>query len=113
MKVAIIGSRNFTDKTRFSKEMERVNLKITEVVSGGASGADSLAEDWARSNGIQSRVYLPDWKKFGKSAGFVRNKDIINNSEACIAFWDGASKGTMHSINIAKEKGIPIIVIII
>jgi hypothetical protein len=48
-------------------------------------------------------VFKPDWNKYGKSAGFVRNKLIIENADIVFAFWDGESKGTLISINIAKE----------
>ena len=113
MKVAIIGSRSFNDFDRFNEEMKKIKFKVSTVISGGATGADSLAEAWANTNGIVTEVYLPNWAKFGKRAGFIRNQDIISNSEACIAFWDGKSKGTLHSIELAKNKNIPITVIII
>ena len=102
MKTAIIGSRNFTDYKLLKEYCSKFD--ITEVISGGARGADSLAENYAKENNIKLTVFPADWKKFGKSAGFIRNKDIIDNADFVIAFWDGESKGTLNSINIAKSQ---------
>jgi hypothetical protein len=54
---------------------------------------------------------LAEWNKFGKSAGYRRNVTIVEHSDIIVAFWDGKSKGTQHTINIAKEKGKGLIII--
>ena len=56
------------------------------VVSGGAHGADTLGADWARSKGYSVVEYLPNWNKYGKRAGFLRNEQIINDCDMVIAF---------------------------
>ena len=109
MNLAIIGSRTFNDYELLKQELKpflddneiKDNLKI---VSGGAKGADTLGERWAKENNIEILIYLADWNKYGKKAGFMRNYDIIKNCEAVIAFWDGISKGTAHSLKLAKEQ---------
>jgi hypothetical protein len=108
MKLAVVGSRNFEDLEKLSLELDRLHAKntITLIISGGAVGADSLAEVWAKSKSIPVQIFKPDWKKHGKSAGFIRNRDIINSCDSCIAFWDGVSKGTLNSINLAKTRKI-------
>lgn len=113
MRVAVIGSRTFKNKEKLFEELERFHLEksISLIISGGALGADSLAQEWAESNNIKTQIFLPDWKKLGKSAGVIRNKYIIDSCEYCIAFWDGISKGTLHSINLAKARKIPIKII--
>jgi hypothetical protein len=105
MKLAVIGSRNFNNKQCLFDCLNQFNTQfpITEIISGGAKGADSLGFDWAISNNIPTKIFKPDWAKYGKGAGFIRNKDIINNSEYVIAFWDGNSKGTKNSIELAKK----------
>jgi len=109
MKVAVIGSRGFDDyelvKTALSP------LKITLLVSGGAKGADSLGERYANENNIETLIFKPDWEKHGKAAGMIRNTDIVNNAETIIAFWDNSSKGTAHSIGIAKKMNKKIVII--
>jgi len=107
MKLAIIGSRSFNDVAFISSELDKLfeSNRLDLIVSGGARGADSIGAEWARSKGIPCKVHLPDWDRYGKSAGFIRNELIINDCDAVIAFWDGKSRGTLHSINLAKKKG--------
>lgn len=107
MKVAVVGSRTFNDYELVKKTLDQLHKiePITLIVSGGAKGVDSFGEQWAKENNIETLIFLPDWKKFGKSAGFKRNVDIVSNAEAVIAFWDGVSHGTQHDITLAKEQG--------
>ena len=107
MKIAIIGSRGFTNKQLLDKTLEPLKNKITLVVSGGAKGADKLGEQWALDNKIETLIFLPDWDKHGKRARFIRNEDIIKNSEVCLAFWDGESPGTRHSLTLCKKHDVP------
>jgi aconitase A len=102
MIVAVVGSRNFNDYDAMKKILD--NIKIDAIVSGGAIGADSLAEQYAKEHGIKMIVHRPNWIKYGKTAGFVRNVDIVNDADMVIAFWDGKSRGTRHTINTAKKQ---------
>lgn len=72
MKVAIIGSRGFNDFLYFEIAMK--NHTITEIVSGGAIGADTLAEQYAQQHNIPVKIFYPDWKKYGKIAAL---KEIL------------------------------------
>jgi len=104
--IAIVGSRNFYDYdalVKFIKEnIDTDTIKF--VISGGARGADSLAERFAYNFNIEKKIFKPDWQKYGKRAGFLRNKTIIENADVVFAFWDGESRGTLSSINLAKEQ---------
>ena len=116
MNIAIIGSRNFTDfellsSTILSYISER-KVNINAVVSGGAKGADTLAEKFALENHLEITVFKPDWKKFGKRAGFLRNTNIIENADLVFAFWDGKSKGTKDSIEKAEKLNKKVILTI-
>lgn len=103
MKLAIVGSRTF-DNYEMVKQVLK-DLNITEIVSGGAKGADTLAERYATENNISTTIFKPDWDKLGRAAGMIRNKQIVNYAEKVIAFWDGVSKGTKNSIDLAKRQG--------
>ena len=111
MILGIVGSRGFSDYEKLQFVLMSVKSPIDMIVSGGAKGADSLARRYALENDIPLEEFLPDWNKHGRSAGYKRNQDIVRHSEGVIAFWDGQSKGTLHSINIAKEMGIPVYVV--
>jgi len=102
MRIGIIGSRGFNDYELVKTVMNEYE-GVEVVVSGGARGADMLGERWANENGIKTLIFKPDWDKYGKSAGFIRNKDIVRNSDLIIAFWDGQSKGTKSSIDLCEN----------
>lgn len=94
--------------------MERVlNLSqfpITHIIEGGARGVDHLAYRYAMENTIPYTEYPADWS-LGKHAGFLRNEKMVQDCDAMIAIWDGESKGTAHSIKLAKQYGKPYSVI--
>ncbi len=104
--LAIVGSRTVPlDKYQkfehiITETMEKYNCE--GLVSGGANGADKYAEIYADKFNIPIKIFKPDWNKYGKSAGYVRNKDIIRICEVCIAIWDGKSKGTKMDIDLCK-----------
>ena len=105
IKLAIVGSRTFNNIREFLEIMNIIKSKynITTIISGGARGADTFGSDYADRNKIQKIIFKAEWDKYGKSAGFRRNKDIIKNCDVCIAFWDGQSHGTKHDIDLCKE----------
>ena len=100
MRVAIIGSRTFNDYELLKKQiLDNISLDDIEViVSGGAKGADT-----------KKNIILPNWQKYGKSAGFKRNAEIINNCDIVFAFCMDNSAGTMDSVRKAELKFIPVI----
>ncbi len=105
--VAIIGGRNFNDYEFLRSVMNQLHEKqpIDLVVSGGACGADTLGIQWAKECGIKTKIFLPNWNKFGKSAGFKRNTDIVDAAHVVVAFWDKKSRGTQDTIKKAKALG--------
>lgn len=104
MKIAVIGSRTATTKHYEELTARLELLNPTEIISGGANGADTLAERYALETGTKLTTYLPDWNKHGKAAGPIRNQDIINAAEMVIAIWDGKSSGTADSLKKAKAQ---------
>ena len=113
VKLAIVGSRKFDNYGCLENEIfARFNLnEIESIVSGGATGADSLAADFSRKFNIPLVEFLPDWKKYGRAAGNVRNTRIVENSTCMIAFLKGKSIGTLDSIAKAQKKGLNIFII--
>lgn len=108
MKVIIAGSRDFRN---YSLLREKCDLILSEknnveIVSGGARGADKMGEFYANEKNFDVRVFPADWDQFGKSAGFMRNKQMAEYANMLICFWDGQSKGTQHMINLAQQNGL-------
>lgn len=110
MILAIVGSRGFTNYDLLKTELDKIE-NITEIVSGGAIGADKLAEKYAKEKNLKTTIILPEWNKHGKAAGPIRNQQIILKSTQVIAFWDGKSPGTKTSIDFAKKYKKPINII--
>lgn len=102
MKIAVVGSRTFSDRQNLYDVLSQYQ-KIDLIISGGANGADKIAEAYAKDKGIKTKIFLPDWAKYGNSAGIIRNKLIVESCDLLIAFWDGESKGTRFSIDYAKK----------
>jgi hypothetical protein len=113
MKVIIAGGRNFNDydKLRESCDNILINQEEVEVVSGTASGADTLGEKYAQEKGYKIEKFPAQWDLYGKSAGYKRNQQMAEYADGLIAFWDGKSKGTKHMIDIATNKGLKVRVV--
>jgi hypothetical protein len=113
MNIAIVGSRNFNNydymKSSFLEQVGS-DLNNTEIiiVSGGAKGADALAEKIAKDFSLETMIFPAEWKKFGKSAGFIRNTTIVENADMILAFPIGESRGTWDTIRKGQAKGIPV-----
>ncbi len=108
IRVIIAGTRNFSDYPLMKDKLDRLraSIGVFEVVSGGATGADSLGERYANENELPLKIFPAEWNKYGKVAGYKRNEQMAQYAGACIVFWDGKSKGTEHMINLATQYGL-------
>lgn len=133
VRVIIAGSRNFEDFAILEKECCKAFKSLAddgylsghvkedcsniEIISGTARGADRLGETFALKYKIKVKRFPAQWNKYGKKAGYVRNKimaDYAAKSDMCgvlIAFWDGESRGTKMMIDMAKKNNLKIFVI--
>ena len=118
MRLIIAGSRTLSGDDVYA-QLKAAAFKLprpTEIVSGGAKGADQLGERLAAEFGLPVRKFLPDWDKHGKGAGFLRNGDMaVYASEvpgsALLALWDGESRGTKQMIEVATNYGLAVHVV--
>lgn len=106
MRVIIAGSRTITNPFTLEMAIEKSNMQITEVVSGGAKGVDTLGVLWAQRNKIPIKLFLPDWPLHGKSAGPIRNRAMAQYAQGLIAVWDRQSRGTRDMIEQARLYGL-------
>ena len=107
MKLAIVGSRHFLDYSwMLDCLLSHFRLEdIDTVISGGARGADALAERFAYEYGIPLVVVQADWDRHGRRAGPIRNTEIVRQADAVAAFWDGVSAGTRDTVTKARMAG--------
>lgn len=117
MKIAFVGSRNFCDKTMVELKtieylsmgsIEHVRENLHELVSGGAPGVDKWAEAMGRVMNTVCWIMPADWIKHGRAAGAIRNQQIVDMADHIVAFWDGESKGTKITIDMAIKAGKPV-----
>ena len=115
----VAGGVHFEDyetlKTTLDDLFKEIPKDELEVVSGHAKGADSLGEWYAEENGLKCTIFPADWGKYGKAAGPIRNRQMLEyalKEEAhLVAFWNGTSKGTANMINIAEKADIDVRII--
>ena len=110
MRLAIVGSREYAHPDKVRGFVSNLAAD-TVVVSGGARGVDTWAAEAAKARGLEVQIFPAMWGAYGKRAGFMRNKQIVEAADGVVAFWDGQSKGTQHTISLAKEAGKPVRII--
>ena len=110
MKVLVCGGRQWRDRKVTKQVLDAVHrdVGITLLIEGGAAGADRLARLWAEDHGIEVREFPADWKRHGKSAGSIRNQQMITEGrpELVVAFPGGS--GTTHMIQVALRAAIAV-----
>lgn len=121
MKLGIVGSRNCDIRVeqleyiigRLFKD-KKID-KVTEIISGGADGADTLSDAVARKRGIKMTIYYPkisEFKTKGKAIFFERNKKIAEECDALLALYNPAKRsGTANTVKYAKEFKKPIFIV--
>ena len=112
-RIVIAGCRNYNN---YDEAKQYIDFCLSDIrkandiviVSGGASGADTIGERYAEENGFKVEKYPADWKNYGRSAGPRRNKLMAEVSDYVICFWDEKSKGTKSMIDYARKCGKPV-----
>ncbi len=126
MKIIVAGSRSITDYKVVAAAMLASNAlsKISEVVSGGAKGVDTLAIEWAKKHRVKYKVMKAKWDDldapgavvcvhphpdidgyYNKAAGIQRNAEMADYADAAVCIWDGVSPGTRNMIEEMKKRG--------
>ncbi len=93
------------EKAGYAKSTE-----IKHVLCGGARGVDELGKAWAEHYGIPVYEFPANWDRYKKSAGIIRNIQMVEHADALLAVWDGVSNGTRHVIGEAKKQGLRVYV---
>ena len=105
LNAAIIGSRTLTPTPAdIEMELSRLPAPVAAIITGGARGADMAAEAYARAAGIGLTIIRPDYRRYGRGAPLVRNKQIIDLADVVLAFWDGHSRGTAQALDYARKQ---------
>lgn len=112
IRIAVIGSRSFNEyetmKRVLDHQLQGGGKPV--LVSGGAIGADTLARQYAKENGIYIKEHLPDDSHGYPAALFIRNRNIVDDCDVVYAFWDLESNGTLHAMKYAMKQKKPVFV---
>lgn len=106
-KLGIVGSRNFPTPAAVQAFVDSLPPG-TIVVSGGARGVDHWAAEAAAARGLRTKVFHADWKRLGRKAGPLRNRQIVQSIDELAAFWDGSSRGTLNTTGLALRASMPV-----
>ncbi len=107
MTVAVVGSRKLTQCPALLARLDELHAAglVAEVVSGGATGVDTLAACWAMANLVPLTELRPDYRAHGAAATHIRNAEIVKRAGLVLLAWDGASTGTLSSARVAARLG--------
>lgn len=108
MRAIICGGRKFRDWKFFLDVMDRVP-PLTHIISGGATGADQMAIEYAQMLSIPCTVFEADWKKWGNYAGPIRNWKMIEDGKPDLVVAMPGGKGTANMVALAKAARIKVI----
>lgn len=109
MRVLVCGGRDFKDKAKIRAAIEAVDPRPTVIIHGAAKGADSLAGEVAVELGIPVEPFPADWAKYGRSAGSIRNKEMLDvgKPDMVLAFPTPSSKGTWDMVRRSNAAKVP------
>jgi len=115
VKVLVCGSRDFANPFTVSLAIDQRMSELpvpTHVIHGAAPGADRIAAEAAERHGHNVQPFPADWETHGRRAGVIRNVQMLDEKpDLVIAYWNGRSRGTAHTVREARRRGIPVEVI--
>lgn len=114
IRLIIAGGRDFKNYVLLKEKVDEFidGQEGVTIVSGKEPhGADKLGEDYAIERGLTVVEYRPNWKKFGRAAGPIRNKEMAQNADALVVFWDGESRGSESMIKYAKQYNLDYVIV--
>lgn len=109
MRILICGGRDFTDHELFIWAMKPFIADNTEVIHGNALGADSMAFAWGVSHNYRVHSFPADWETHGKSAGPIRNQQMLDEGKPDLVIAFPGGRGTADMVSRAKKAGIEVI----
>jgi len=112
MRVLVCGGREFFDRELLHKILvDFIDEKDFNIISGGATGADTLAVKWAQAHNVPFKVFPADWKSDGRAAGPIRNKRMLEEGSPDIVIAFPGGKGTQNMIRQARNARVKVRVI--
>lgn len=124
-KVLVCGGRDYDDKQKVYSVLDalggssigdRPNPSWSPrpdlvIIHGGANGADLLADSWATVNWVAVVEYKADWNTHGKKAGYLRNKQMLEEGKPDLVIAFPGGRGTNMMVKLAREANVAVEII--
>lgn len=108
----IAGSRNLhPDYHTLDAASYLFDVPFDKIISGGAKGVDTIAREWAIVRDYNFEEFLAEWDTYGKKAGYIRNKEMVEECTHAIIVYDGSSLGTKHTIDLLEKENKPYVLL--
>ena len=109
VRLCVCGGRDYFNRKKVGEVLDFVARNRDFIlISGAATGADTLALDWAKTNNVRYEKFPADWTQYGRAAGYIRNREMLNHGiDILIAFRGG--KGTKNMVDICKAAGVYVV----
>lgn len=110
MRVLVCGGRDFDDWGLLDYILSETdkNCPISEIIHGDAKGADFLARVWARWKGITEVRFPANWNEHGRSAGPIRNKQMLDVGMPQIVIAFPGGNGTQDMVQQSIKAGVTV-----
>ena len=110
-RVLVCGGRNYDDVRTFVSTLDSIHndRKITQIIHGGARGADSLADTWGELTGVPVKCFPANWKSLGRVAGPIRNSLMLEEGKPDLVVAFPGGFGTANMVRQARKAGIHVI----
>lgn len=110
LRLVVCGGRDFNDREFVWSVLDKIHRLrgISEIIEGGARGADALAGEWADAHRVlrtTERVTKEEWRLYGSAAGPLRNGRMLKLMPRAVIAFPGGS-GTADCIRQARQRGI-------
>lgn len=104
MRVVVTGGRYYSKKWNVFAVLDM--LRPEALAHGMATGADSLAQEWADCNGLIADKYPADWNKYGNGAGPIRNQKMLDEFKPDLVVAFPGDRGTSDCKTKARAMAI-------
>lgn len=111
MKVLVTGGRDYANYEYVNSILSAIHKEkpIELIINGAAKGADDLSTRWAKENKVLYVEYPANWKRFGKSAGVIRNKEMLDKESPDIVVAFKGGRGTANMVDLATQLSVYVI----
>ena len=107
--VLVCGGRKFNGWTAMQRALDRIRPDV--IIHGAAAGADSMAGRYAQENGIECQEFPAEWERYGRSAGYRRNQEMLDEGKPDLVVAFPGGPGTQNMVKISRHQGFDVNII--